>query len=126
MQRPPPSLLFRIISEKGGECGFGDFILFSLILSTGGENRPELSGGVGGRGEDEGVCGERCLVWCPRTPPHEGSPHPPCASCVARDTTIINHSRNGSYGESSLEAHIWQEEEEVVQATRRCQDMEYT
>uniref|UniRef100_A0A8C0ST57 Angiomotin like 1 n=1 Tax=Canis lupus familiaris TaxID=9615 RepID=A0A8C0ST57_CANLF len=43
-----------------------------------------------------------------------------------RDTTIINHSRNGSYGESSLEAHIWQEEEEVVQATRRCQDMEYT
>uniref|UniRef100_A0A2K6E358 Angiomotin like 1 n=1 Tax=Macaca nemestrina TaxID=9545 RepID=A0A2K6E358_MACNE len=42
------------------------------------------------------------------------------------DTTIINHSRNGSYGESSLEAHIWQEEEEVVQANRRCQDMEYT
>jgi angiomotin like 1 len=49
-----------------------------------------------------------------------------CASCVSRDTTIINHSRNGSYGESSLEAHIWQEEEEVVQANRRCQDMEYT
>lgn len=49
-----------------------------------------------------------------------------CVSCVPRDTTIINHSRNGSYGESSLEAHIWQEEEEVVQATRRCQDMEYT
>nr|XP_020015147.1 angiomotin-like protein 1 isoform X2 [Castor canadensis] len=49
------------------------------------------------------------------------------ASAVAeRDTTIINHSRNGSYGESSLEAHIWQEEEEVVQANRRCQDMEYT
>ena len=50
----------------------------------------------------------------------------PCVSCVARDTTIINHSRSGSYGEGSLEAHIWQEEEEVVQATRRCQDMEYT
>ncbi|XP_047372575.1 angiomotin-like protein 1 isoform X5 [Sciurus carolinensis] len=49
-----------------------------------------------------------------------------CMSCVPRDTTIINHSRNGSYGESSLEAHIWQEEEEVVQANRRCQDMEYT
>lgn len=49
-----------------------------------------------------------------------------CVSCVARDTTIINHSRNGSYGEASLEAHIWQEEEEVVQAARRCQDMEYT
>lgn len=52
--------------------------------------------------------------------------HSLCVSCVSRDTTIINHSRNGSYGESSLEAHIWQEEEEVVQATKRCQDMEYT
>ncbi|KAM5224601.1 angiomotin-like protein 1 isoform 2-T2 [Hipposideros larvatus] len=47
-------------------------------------------------------------------------------AAAERDTTIINHSRNGSYGESSLEAHIWQEEEEVVQATKRCQDMEYT
>jgi len=47
-------------------------------------------------------------------------------AAAERDTTIINHSRNGSYGESSLEAHIWQEEEEVVQATRRCQDMEFT
>ncbi|XP_036114872.1 angiomotin-like protein 1 isoform X2 [Molossus molossus] len=47
-------------------------------------------------------------------------------AAVERDTTIINHSRNGSYGEGSLEAHLWQEEEEVVQATRRCQDMEYT
>ncbi|XP_032151626.1 angiomotin-like protein 1 isoform X4 [Sapajus apella] len=47
-------------------------------------------------------------------------------AAAERDTTIINHSRNGSYGESSLEAHIWQEEEEVVQANRRCQDMEYT
>ncbi|VCX42400.1 unnamed protein product [Gulo gulo] len=47
-------------------------------------------------------------------------------AAAERDTTIINHSRNGSYGESSLEAHIWQDEEEVAQATRRCQDMEYT
>uniref|UniRef100_A0A8C3VNB8 Angiomotin like 1 n=2 Tax=Catagonus wagneri TaxID=51154 RepID=A0A8C3VNB8_9CETA len=47
-------------------------------------------------------------------------------AAAERDTTIINHSRNGSYGESSLEAHLWQEEEEVMQATRRCQDMEYT
>lgn len=47
-------------------------------------------------------------------------------SRVPRDTTIVNHSRNGSYGESSLEAHIWPEDEEVVQANRRCQDMEYT
>ena len=37
-----------------------------------------------------------------------------CVFRVARDTTIVNHSRNGSYGESSLEAHIWQEEEEVA------------
>ncbi|CAH6777448.1 Amotl1 [Phodopus roborovskii] len=48
------------------------------------------------------------------------------AVTAERDTTIINHSRNGSYGESLLEAHIWPEEEEVVQANRRCQDMEYT
>lgn len=48
------------------------------------------------------------------------------AATAERDTTISNHSRNGSYGESSLEAHIWPEEEEVVQANRRCQDMEYT
>ncbi|XP_021490816.1 angiomotin-like protein 1 isoform X4 [Meriones unguiculatus] len=48
------------------------------------------------------------------------------AATAERDTTIINHSRNGSYGESSLEAHIWPEDEEVVQANRRCQDMEYT
>lgn len=47
-------------------------------------------------------------------------------SHLPRDSTIVNHSRNGSYGESSLEAHIWPEEEEVVQANRRCQDMEYT
>ncbi|KYO43039.1 angiomotin isoform A [Alligator mississippiensis] len=43
-----------------------------------------------------------------------------------RDTSVMNHSRNGSYSESSLEVRIWQEEEEIVQANRRCQDMEYT
>ncbi|XP_006833804.1 PREDICTED: angiomotin-like protein 1-like [Chrysochloris asiatica] len=47
-------------------------------------------------------------------------------AAAERDTNIINHSRNGSYGESSLESRIWQEEEEVVQTHRRCQDMEYT
>ncbi|XP_027705157.1 angiomotin-like protein 1 isoform X2 [Vombatus ursinus] len=47
-------------------------------------------------------------------------------AAAERDATIINHSRNGSYSESSLEVRIWQEEEEVVQANRRCQDMEYT
>lgn len=65
-------------------------------------------------------------MWCPQAPPQGHLPHCLCVSCVPRDTTIINHSRNGSYGESSLEVHIWQEEEDVAQATRRCQDMEYT
>uniref|UniRef100_H3AZ50 Angiomotin like 1 n=1 Tax=Latimeria chalumnae TaxID=7897 RepID=H3AZ50_LATCH len=44
---------------------------------------------------------------------------------IVRDTTMINHSRNGSYSDSSLEARIWQEEEEIMQANRRCQDMEH-
>ena len=44
----------------------------------------------------------------------------------ARDTSAPSHSHNGSYGESTLEARGWQEEEEIVQANRRCQDMEYT
>ncbi|NXY81850.1 AMOL1 protein, partial [Alcedo cyanopectus] len=43
-----------------------------------------------------------------------------------RDASAPSHSRNGSYGESALEARGWQEEEEIVQANRRCQDMEYT
>ncbi|XP_035241911.1 angiomotin-like protein 1 isoform X2 [Anguilla anguilla] len=30
-----------------------------------------------------------------------------------------------SYSDSSLEARIWQEEEEILQANRRCQDMEH-
>lgn len=48
-----------------------------------------------------------------------------CKMCF-RDTTLIRHSRAGSYGEGSLETHSWQEEEEAVQAARRCQDMEFT
>lgn len=44
---------------------------------------------------------------------------------LRRDTTIINHSRDGSYSDGSLEARIWQEEEEILQANRRCQDMEH-
>uniref|UniRef100_A0A452J010 Angiomotin C-terminal domain-containing protein n=2 Tax=Gopherus agassizii TaxID=38772 RepID=A0A452J010_9SAUR len=47
-------------------------------------------------------------------------------AATERDTSVINHSRNGSYNENSLEVRIWQEEEEIVQANRRCQDMEYT
>ncbi|XP_023445575.2 angiomotin-like protein 1 isoform X3 [Dasypus novemcinctus] len=43
---------------------------------------------------------------------------------MTRDATIITHSRSGSYGESSLEARVWQEEEE--QASGRCRDMEHT
>lgn len=48
------------------------------------------------------------------------------SAAAERDTTLIRHSRAGSYGEGSLEAHGWQEEEEAVQAARRCQDMEFT
>lgn len=44
----------------------------------------------------------------------------------ARDASASSHSRNGSYSESALEVRGWQEEEEIVQANRRCQDMEYT
>jgi len=44
----------------------------------------------------------------------------------ARDASAPSHSRNGSYGESTLEMRGWQEEEEIMQANRRCQDMEYT
>ncbi|NXN42975.1 AMOL1 protein, partial [Rhinoptilus africanus] len=48
------------------------------------------------------------------------------AAATERDTSAPSHSRNGSYGESALEVRGWQEEEEIVQANRRCQDMEYT
>uniref|UniRef100_A0A8B9PVY4 Angiomotin like 1 n=1 Tax=Apteryx owenii TaxID=8824 RepID=A0A8B9PVY4_APTOW len=47
-------------------------------------------------------------------------------AATERDTSAPTHSRSGSYGEGALEARVWQEEEEVVQAHRRCQDMEYT
>uniref|UniRef100_A0A8C5TDT3 Angiomotin like 1 n=1 Tax=Malurus cyaneus samueli TaxID=2593467 RepID=A0A8C5TDT3_9PASS len=43
-----------------------------------------------------------------------------------RDASAPSHSRNGSYSETALEVRGWQEEEEIVQANRRCQDMEYT
>ncbi|XP_071590080.1 angiomotin-like protein 1 isoform X2 [Heliangelus exortis] len=47
-------------------------------------------------------------------------------AATERDTSAPSHSRNGSFGESGLEVRGWQEEEEIVQANRRCQDMEYT
>ncbi|KAM6439385.1 angiomotin-like protein 1 isoform 3-T3 [Rhynochetos jubatus] len=47
-------------------------------------------------------------------------------AATERDISAPSHSRNGSYGESTLEVRGWQEEEEIVQANRRCQDMEYT
>ncbi|XP_074672338.1 angiomotin-like protein 1 isoform X1 [Strix aluco] len=47
-------------------------------------------------------------------------------AATERDASAPSHSRNGSYGESALEVRGWQEEEEIVQANRRCQDMEYT
>ncbi|KFP21032.1 Angiomotin-like 1, partial [Egretta garzetta] len=47
-------------------------------------------------------------------------------AATERDASAPSHSRNGSYGESALEMRGWQEEEEIVQANRRCQDMEYT
>ncbi|KGL81116.1 Angiomotin, partial [Tinamus guttatus] len=40
-----------------------------------------------------------------------------------RDTTVINHSPNPSY-DTSLEARIQKEEEEILLANRRCLDME--
>ncbi|XP_075273670.1 angiomotin-like protein 1 isoform X3 [Opisthocomus hoazin] len=47
-------------------------------------------------------------------------------AATERDASAPSHSRNGSYGESTLEMRGWQEEEEIMQANRRCQDMEYT
>ncbi|OPJ90314.1 angiomotin-like protein 1 isoform B [Patagioenas fasciata monilis] len=47
-------------------------------------------------------------------------------AATERDASAPNHSRNGSYSETALEVRGWQEEEEIVQANRRCQDMEYT
>ncbi|NXQ12161.1 AMOL1 protein, partial [Peucedramus taeniatus] len=47
-------------------------------------------------------------------------------AAMERDASAPSHSHNGSYGEMALEVRGWQEEEEIVQANRRCQDMEYT
>ncbi|XP_037360640.2 angiomotin-like protein 1 [Talpa occidentalis] len=47
------------------------------------------------------------------------------AATAERDTAPAAHSRSGSDGDSSLEAHAWPEEE-AAQAARRCQDMEFT
>ncbi|NWX95790.1 AMOL1 protein, partial [Nothoprocta ornata] len=42
-------------------------------------------------------------------------------AATERDAAAPTHSRSGSYGDGA-----WQEEEEVAQAQRRCQDMEHT
>ncbi|KAI1242045.1 hypothetical protein IHE44_0005561, partial [Lamprotornis superbus] len=47
-------------------------------------------------------------------------------AATERDVSAPSHSHNGSYSETALEVRGWQEEEEIVQANRRCQDMEYT
>ncbi|XP_008106289.1 angiomotin-like protein 1 isoform X2 [Anolis carolinensis] len=48
-------------------------------------------------------------------------------TATEKEALATNHSRNGSYSESSLDVvRLWQEEEEILQANRRCQDMEYT
>lgn len=48
---------------------------------------------------------------------------PSSAVLVPRDTTVISHSPNPSY-DTSLEARIQKEEEEILLANRRCLDME--
>ncbi|KAM4048158.1 angiomotin-like protein 1 isoform 1-T1 [Anomaloglossus baeobatrachus] len=42
------------------------------------------------------------------------------------DLTIMNHSRNGSHTDNSLDLRMFHEEEEIVQANRKFQDMEHT
>ncbi|XP_069825735.1 angiomotin-like protein 1 isoform X2 [Dendropsophus ebraccatus] len=42
------------------------------------------------------------------------------------DSTIMSHSRNGSHTDNSLDVRMWHEEEEIVQANRKFQDMEHT
>ncbi|XP_043909892.1 angiomotin [Protopterus annectens] len=44
-------------------------------------------------------------------------------AATQRDTTVISHSPNSSY-DTSLEARIQKEEEEILMANRRCTDME--
>ncbi|XP_072258820.1 angiomotin-like protein 1 isoform X2 [Pyxicephalus adspersus] len=43
-----------------------------------------------------------------------------------QDSSIRTHSRNGSHNDNSLEVRMWHEEEEIVQANRKFQDMEHT
>nr|XP_033804760.1 angiomotin-like protein 1 isoform X2 [Geotrypetes seraphini] len=44
-------------------------------------------------------------------------------AATQRDTTIINHSRNGSYSDNPSEFRMWQEEEEIMQANRRIKNL---
>ncbi|XP_030056069.1 angiomotin-like protein 1 isoform X2 [Microcaecilia unicolor] len=44
-------------------------------------------------------------------------------AAAQRDTTIINHSRNGSYSDNPSEIRMWQEEEEIMQASRRIKNL---
>ncbi|KAM9320569.1 angiomotin-like protein 1 [Gastrophryne carolinensis] len=47
-------------------------------------------------------------------------------AATQQDLTMKNHSRNGSHNDSSLEVRMWHEEEEIVKANRKFQDMEIT
>ncbi|XP_069495346.1 angiomotin-like protein 1 isoform X2 [Ambystoma mexicanum] len=47
-------------------------------------------------------------------------------AAAQRDTTIINHSRHGSYNDNSTAIRMWQEEEQIAKANGRCLDMEHT
>lgn len=47
-------------------------------------------------------------------------------AAAQRDTTIINHSRHSSYNDNASAIRLWQEEEQIAQASRRCLDMELT
>ncbi|KAG8453026.1 hypothetical protein GDO86_004731 [Hymenochirus boettgeri] len=47
-------------------------------------------------------------------------------AAAQRDTTIINHSRNGSHNDNSLDIRTWYEDEDIIQANRKYQDMEHT
>ncbi|KAM5179874.1 angiomotin-like protein 1 isoform 2-T2 [Mantella aurantiaca] len=47
-------------------------------------------------------------------------------AATQQDSSIMSHSRNGSHTDSPLEVRMWHEEEEIVQANRKFQDMEHT
>ncbi|XP_075707608.1 angiomotin-like protein 1 isoform X2 [Rhinoderma darwinii] len=42
------------------------------------------------------------------------------------NSTIMSHSRNGSHTDNSFDVRMWHEEDEIVQANRKFQDMEHT